>query len=169
MAKPRTVKWQWITFQLAIVVRNSLRDGYLRPATTVLLQLLPPPPGNRRLLLFFIYQKTKFKSGRFIEYCFCLHQLQWNASPLPPIRECKCRIRSPRAINAVLATNEDTSSASLSTFSTSTFPLFQPSVPPQPTPASQVLTFTHQLFSLLCPISACVIIILPFYVILGTK
>ncbi|KAL8513308.1 hypothetical protein ACS0TY_019495 [Phlomoides rotata] len=68
-------------------------------------------------------------------YCIFSHHHQWNASPLPPIRECKCRIRPPRAImNAVLATNEDTSS----TFSSSTFPLFQPSNPPQATPASQL-------------------------------
>ncbi|GFQ00837.1 pentatricopeptide repeat-containing protein at3g57430 chloroplastic [Phtheirospermum japonicum] len=64
-------------------------------------------------------------------------QLQLNASLLPPIRRlCRCRSRSPAgAVSAVLVADEETSSSSLNS---STFPLIQPPLPPQPTPASQL-------------------------------
>ncbi|KAK6150249.1 hypothetical protein DH2020_017774 [Rehmannia glutinosa] len=60
-------------------------------------------------------------------------QQQWNAAPLPPIRVCKCRTRSVGALNAAQITNDETSSVN-----SSTFPLFQPPLPPPPTPASEL-------------------------------
>ncbi|KAK4440383.1 protein PLASTID TRANSCRIPTIONALLY ACTIVE 14 [Sesamum alatum] len=65
-------------------------------------------------------------------YCkFNHHQLRKrNAHHPPPISVCKCRFRSVRAVAAAaLVANEETAS---------TFPLFQPPSPPQPTPASQL-------------------------------
>ncbi|KAL0398083.1 UNVERIFIED_CONTAM: protein PLASTID TRANSCRIPTIONALLY ACTIVE 14 [Sesamum radiatum] len=52
-----------------------------------------------------------------------------NAYHPPPISVCKCRFRTLRVTAAALVANEDTAS---------TFPLFQPPSPPQPTPASQL-------------------------------
>ncbi|KAL7089773.1 hypothetical protein ACP275_13G203300 [Erythranthe tilingii] len=67
------------------------------------------------------------------------HQLhKFNASPLPPISVCKCRIRSVRPVSAVMVADETSSSLDSSPISTSTFPLFQPSLPPEPTPATQL-------------------------------
>ncbi|XP_011096855.1 protein PLASTID TRANSCRIPTIONALLY ACTIVE 14 [Sesamum indicum] len=64
-------------------------------------------------------------------YCnFNYHPPKPNAYHSPPISVCKCRFRSLRvAAAAALVANEDTAS---------TFPLFQPPSPPQPTPASQL-------------------------------
>ncbi|KAL0363775.1 UNVERIFIED_CONTAM: protein PLASTID TRANSCRIPTIONALLY ACTIVE 14 [Sesamum calycinum] len=59
------------------------------------------------------------------------HPPKPNAYHPPPITLCKCRFSSLRvaAAAAALVANEDTAS---------TFPLFQPPSPPQPTPASQL-------------------------------